>query len=320
MICLSHARVVVHSREGIAEVGKVLALGKVLYIVLHSQELKTVGHRLQPVAVDVVIGVGVVVLQHKMTEKPVVEEQRIEIVHRRFKILGKQCREVILLHIKGSSVLPAHHALTREDIRKLRVAVVPVLVKAKVEALYASYLPVEGAAYIHEFVEGPALSKLLVQRVEQVPVVVLFLDSGAFQLLCIEVAVHAAGAACAAYHLAPWRREQELALFQAAVYHVCRVLAYGLAVSLISSKERLVHEAVAHELIAHNGNVIGHLYAQLVKFVDQTVSHIVVGADHSLRQLQLPLVVALGKLLARVHPEVSEVYTLLVVLNAVLFQ
>ena len=42
VICLSHARVVVHSREGIAEVGKVLALGKVLYIVLHSQELKTV--------------------------------------------------------------------------------------------------------------------------------------------------------------------------------------------------------------------------------------------------------------------------------------
>ena len=81
-----------------------------------------------------------------------------------------------------------------------------------------------------------------------------------------------------------------------------------------------MHEAVTHELIAHNGNIIGHLYAQLVKFVDQTVSHRVVGADHSLRQFQLPLVVALGKLLARVHPEVSEVYTLLVVLNAVLFQ
>ena len=211
VICLSHARFVVHSRESITEVGKVLALGEVLYIVLHSQELKTVGHRLQPVAVDVVIGIGVMVLQHQMTEEPVIEEQRIEIVHRRFKVLCQQCRKIIFLHIEGGSVLPAHHALAREYIRKLSVAVVPVLVKAEVEALNASYLPVEGSAYIHEFVECPALCQLLVKRVEQVPVIVLLLYSGAFQLLCIEVAVYAAGAIDAGIRLSELQRDMAVA-------------------------------------------------------------------------------------------------------------
>ena len=223
------------------------------------------------------------------------------------------------MHIKRSPVLPFYHALTGKNIAQLCICVIPVFVKAQVKALYTAHLPVELTANIREFAKCTTFSKFLVKRIEQVPVVVFPLDTGIFQLFLILFAVNAAGTARTAYHLAPRRRKEKFALFEAAVHKVSRVLSYRFTVSLICGEQRRMHKAVSYKFITHNSNIIGNFYADLVKLVDKSVCHIVVGADYRLRKGKLSAVIALSKLFTRIHPEVSKVHALFIILDAVLF-
>ena len=178
----------------------------------------------------------------------------------------------------------------------------------------------ELTAYIREFAESAAFRELLVERVEQVLLVVISLDSCSPELISVEIAFDAAGAAGAAYYLSLRGSKEEFSFFQAAVHHVCSVLADGFSVALVCCEQGSVHESVSHEFISNNGNVIGYLYPQLVELVYKAVGHIVVGADYCLRQIQLAAVIALCQLLAGVCPVISVVDSSLVILYTVLLK